>query len=131
MTTLFSENYYKTNWDRFIKPVAHSWYINLEKELTDTMGIFKSTEIPQNELAKLEKYYAKKIADKNTQEIKKQMAFVKDLNTNKISLGNIYACNEREQRYDLITRFEFNCYQLKVFIENYIIEGGNNDDNNS
>jgi len=120
MTTLFSENYYKTNWDRFIKPVTHSWYVNLEGELSHEMSIFK--DLPKEAIDKLESIYAKKIIDKYTQEFKKQMAFVKDLKANKISLGNIYECNEREQRHDLITRFEFNCYQLKVFTENHIKE---------
>jgi hypothetical protein len=120
MTTLYSENYYKTNWDRFIKPVTHAWYVNLENELSHEMSIFK--DLPKEAIDKLELMYAKKIIDKYTQEFKKQMALVKNLNEGKVSLGNIYACNEREQKYDLITRFEFNCYQLKVFTENHIKE---------
>lgn len=118
MKSLFSEEYYRTNWDRFIKKVPGADYVNLEAELEHAMEVFSG--LPTEALEMLKKIEAEKIAEKCRSLVLKEMATIKSLENGEASLGYTTQGQEIKARGNLRTRFEFNCLQLKVFKEKYL-----------
>ena len=117
MKTLFSEDYYRSNWERFIKEVHGEHYINLEAELERSLEIFK--ELPAEAIEMLKKIEAKKIVDKATTLAKKEMTIVKALESGEATLGYTTQIQEIHARAELRQRFEFNCLQLADFRKKY------------
>lgn len=118
MKARFSEDYYKENWERFIKETHDGDYINLEEILQYKMSIY--SELPQEAFEMVEKIEAKKIADKFTAELKERMKMVSAIESGKSGIGYTTQIQENREKDRIITRFEFNCYQLTVFKKKYI-----------
>lgn len=118
MKARFSEDYYRSNWDRFIKETNDSDYINLENKLQYRMSIYK--DLPVDALEKIEKIEAQRIVDEFSAELKARMTMIKDLESGKSSLGFTTQMQENREKCRIISRFEFNCYQLSVFKKAHI-----------
>lgn len=118
MKARFSEEYYRTNWDRFIKETNDGDYINLEHKLQYRMSIYK--DLPTDALEKIEKIEAQKIVDDFTGELKKRMKMINDLESGKSSLGYTTKIQEVHEMGRIRQRFEFNCIQLADFKKKYI-----------
>ena len=113
MKTLHSEEFYKENWDRFIKEVPGADYINLEKELARELAMF--AELPAAALNILKTQKAQEIAKRCLTLVKNEMAVVQGLERGEVSFGYTTQGQEIRARREFVTRFEFNCLQLKVF----------------
>lgn len=117
MKPMFSEEYYRKNWDRFIKKVPGSDYINLEEELNHKMSIFK--DLPEEAQKLLVPIKAQEVIEEATKLVYKEMATIKDLEAGKSSFGYTTQGQENQARYELRTRFDFNCLQLADFKKRY------------
>ena len=121
---LFTENYYRENWSRFIEKVPGEQYRNLEKELQARMAwmshIPDGTKMDVTALETIKRIEAKKIADSCEALCRKNMQTLKDLEMGKASLGYTTHRQEHEARFNFRTRFEFNCLQLADFRKKYL-----------
>lgn len=117
MKSTFSEQYYRMNWEKFIKPIPGEHYINLEYDLKHALEIYVG--LPTEAIEILKKIEAKKIVDKCTEQLKKNMEVVKKLKAGKTSLGYTTQTQEIHAAHELVTRFEFNCLQLADFKKKY------------
>lgn len=61
MKPMFSENYYRKYWDRFLQRVPGENYINLEEELSRTMRAYIENGMPTEALPVVEKMEAEKL----------------------------------------------------------------------
>lgn len=118
MKSLFSESYYRQNWDRFIKVASGKHYRNLEEELQHQMSIYN--ELPQEAINLLVKVEAQKIADSCKALVLEEMQTLKDLEDGKASLGYTTHNQEIRARSEFHQRFEFNCLQLADFKKKYL-----------
>ena len=123
MKAQYTEDYYRANWDRFIKEVPGEHYINLEQDLENSLSIYKDVELLADALEILRKTEAKKIVQKCKELVYKEMALLKNLDAGKASLGYTTEIQEIRARTELRQRFEFNCYQLAQFKKKYDLEG--------
>lgn len=120
MKALFSEDYYRKNWDKFLVKVPGDDYRNLEAELERVMAQYnESSWVTDNVRAVIEKVEAKKIADSCTVLVYKEMALIKRLENETSSLGYTTKRQEIEARTEFRKRFEFNCLQLRDFKAKY------------
>lgn len=110
MNAMFSEQYYLENWERYEAKSK----INPEEELEYRLRPFANT-FSAEDLEKISKVYAKKIAEKVEEELKKTMKMIRDLEAGRSSLGYTSERQEVEQMAILRRMFEFNCLQLKLF----------------
>ena len=117
MKSLHSEEFYKENWDRFIKEVPGVDYINLEKELARELAIF--AELPAEALEILKAQKAQEIAKRCLTLVKAEMVTAQGIDRGEVSFGYTTMGQEVRARREFRTRFEFNCLQLKVFKEKY------------
>ena len=122
MKASHSEKFYRENWEHFIKNTSNVNYINLEQDLKEALKPYKDLEIPKESFDIITKVEAEKIYKKAVDFCKNEMIVVKKLNTNNCSLGYTTDVQEINNRYELITRFEFNCLQLADFKKKYNIE---------
>ena len=105
MKAIFSEEYYKMNWERFLVKVPGNDYFNAEGKLDC-----------------IRKIEAKKIAVELNALVHRELQVVKDVEAGKASFGMITASQEYKAKADFRKRFEFNCLQLKYFCEKYGVE---------
>jgi hypothetical protein len=118
MKARLSEEYYRKNWDRFIKGSSSQDYMNLEKDLIAKMSIFQ--ELPEKAIEILTKIKAQEIVDETTKRLYEKMAVIKQIETGNASLGYTTQLQETQARQELVTRFEFNCLQLADFKKKYL-----------
>lgn len=115
MKPMFSENYYRKYWDRFLQRVPGENYINLEEELSRTMRAYIENGMPTEALPVVEKMEAEKLAERCLNLVKKEMETVKRIESGKSSFGMTTELQEIQARADFRKRFEFNCLQLADF----------------
>ena len=115
MKAHYSEQYYKNNWDRFIKRVPGDDYMNLESELENEIKIF------DDETKELIKgIYAQRIYDKAVSRLRERCAMIDNIENGFATLGYTNKTQEVHQMNRIIQRFEFNCIQAKYFKQKYI-----------
>ena len=119
MKTLFSEEYYRKNWERFIKEIPGEHYINLEAELKNRMRIYDSIGLPETAIATIRKVEAQKIADTCKKLVMREMQTIKAIDNGEASFGYTTRGQEIKALGDFRTRFEFNCLQYADFKKKY------------
>lgn len=119
MKTLYSEQYYRSNWGEFLKRVPGEYYINLEQELSNRMDTYIGVQLSGEDLNKIRNIEAKKIADSCEAKCRKQMQVLKDIMSGKVSFGYTHRAQEVRARSEFQKRFEFNCLQLADFRKKY------------
>lgn len=119
MKALFTEDYYRNNWDKFLQRVPGEDYINLEGELNYTMGQWAATGMVEAALPIIKKMEAKNLVERCLKLVKKEMETIKQLERGTVSFGMINKKQEIQARADFRKRFEFNCLQLADFRKAY------------
>ena len=115
MKARYSEQYYRENWNSFIKKSSVNDYMNLEDDLQNELKIFDS-----NIAEKVRPIYAKKIHENAIEVLKKRMAMIQRLESGETSLGYTNKSQEVSEMHRIIQRFEFNCIQARDFKEKYL-----------
>ena len=115
MKSIYSEDFYRTHWAEFLKPVLGEDYINLEGELETAMRVYRAAKIDEAALSIITKAKAVELADRCKSLVMREMQTVKKLDSGAASFGMRTQWQEREQRKNFIQRFEFNCLQLADF----------------
>ena len=112
---LFSEKYYRDNWNRF-KSESH---MNLEEELEHRTRIYKTIDIPedakQQVLDIMSKKYAEEIIAKAEAELQETADMINRIENGEATLGYTTQTQENRAMYRLVTQYEFNCIQLDDF----------------
>lgn len=119
MKAQYSEEYYRKNWERFMRPVPGNHYINLEAELERRMQVYEGIGLPEAMMSILRKGEAQKVADACKALVTKELELVKGLENGTASLGYTTQGQEIKARGELRTRFEFNCLQYADFKKKY------------
>ena len=117
MTTLHSEEYYRTNWERFIAPVPGKHYVNLEAELNRCIATYSN--LPEEAITIMRKVEAAKIAEKTKALVVEEMQTVKAIAAGEASFGYTTKGQEISAMREYRMRFEFNCLQLADFKKKY------------
>lgn len=117
MKSTYSEEYYRRNWERFMKKVPSEHYINLEANLNHAIEIY--SELPAEAIEMIKRIEAKKLSDRCTDILTRDMEMIKKLKNKEVSLGYTTQTQEIHAEHDLVTRFEFNCLQLADFKKKY------------
>lgn len=127
MDTVFSKNFYMTNWDTFLNTRGSGRYLNMEEELAQYMeGI--STVLPEE--VKSSEHYTTCLdtirRTKATEMVKEvecllreDMEVVKRINAGRSCFGYTSESQEVRAKSEYRKRFEFNCLQLAVFKQKY------------
>lgn len=112
---LFSEKYYRDNWNKF-KNESH---MNLEEELEHRTRIYKSIDIPEDAkrqvLDIMSKKYAEEIIAKAEAELQETADMINRIENGEATLGYTTQTQENRAMYRLVTHYEFNCIQLADF----------------
>ena len=119
MKAQYSEEYYRKNWERFIKKVPSNHYINLEEELENRMKVYEGIGLPEAVISILRKGEAQKVADACKTLVTKELEMVKGIENGTVSLGYTTLGQEIKARGELRMRFEFNCLQYADFKKKY------------
>lgn len=120
MKARFSEEYYKTIWNRMLETDKNnSDYLNLEEEL-DMYVLSMKDQLPTEAYNQVRRFYAAKVVESAEKVCYKMMDVVKRYRAGKCSFGYTTEQQEIHAWYEYQLRFEFNCYQLKVFKSKYI-----------
>lgn len=119
MKPLFSETYYRKNWDRFMRPVPGEHYINLEADLEREMRCYVEAGLDDASLDVIRKHEAGKIIKRASRLVRDEMRVVERVEAGEASFGYTTLTQELQARADFRKRFEFNCYQLSVFRKKY------------
>ena len=61
MKPMFSEEYYKENYDRFIKPSNDRHYVNLNEKLNGKIEALRKNGCPENAITIVKKIEAEKL----------------------------------------------------------------------
>ena len=117
MKAQYSEQYYRNNWERFIKKSNDKDYMNLEYALDYKLKIFES-----DVAEKLRVIYANEIYTSAIKHLKDTMITIQDIQSGKTSLGYTTKSQEISEMRRMIQRFEFNCLQARDFKEKYSIK---------
>lgn len=115
MKPLYSEEYYRKYWDRFLVPVHGGHYINLEGELQTAMDQYRELGMPEEAIPIVEKMEAEKIAAKCRTLVFEELEVLKRVLSGKSSFGMSTERQEIHARHEFRTRFDFNCLQLADF----------------
>ena len=115
MKAMFSEEYYKANWDKFLSPVPGDDFIDLEGSLKKTMQKYIDNGMPEIAIPVVEKMEAQKLIDKMTDLVHKEMETLKRVLNGEASFGMMTQAQEITARANYHKRFEFNCLQLREF----------------
>lgn len=128
MKPLHTEEYYLSQWERFLDPMSTPHctplihcdnYINLEGDLAHYIEEYKQLGIPEAALPTLEQMEAKKLAERGREICMRQLKVQKELDAGTATFGYTTHRQEIEARADFRNRFEFNCIQLKLFKQNH------------
>lgn len=122
MKTLFTKEYYESEYDRLFKKYGNKW--NFEKDLKAMIPTFEEVPEECRQLAKdiAEKSYAKEIAKRAKAELLKKAAMIKRIRNGEASLGLISTRQEAQEWFEIQEGFEFACYQLSRFKEKYGVD---------
>lgn len=115
MKPLFSEEYYRNNWYKFIQRVPGENYIDLEGDLARVMRQYIENGMPKEALPIVERMEAEKLVERCLKLVKKEMVTVKQVESGNASFGMTTKLQEIQARADFRKRFEFNCLQLADF----------------
>ena len=115
MKAHYSEQYYRNNWDRFIKRVPGDDYMNLESELENEIKIFD-----EETKEMIKSIYANRIYENAISKLCERCAMIDDIEMGFASLGYTNKTQEVHEMHRIIQRFEFNCIQAKDFKKKYI-----------
>lgn len=121
MKPLFSEQYYKDHWDKFLERVPGDDYINLEGELEKALAVFKGI-LTDEQIKAVEPIYAKPIAEKGHTLVLKELKTMKEVLAGEAGFGYTTKRQEIDAQYRFRTRFDFNCLQLREFKKNHNID---------
>lgn len=123
MKPLFSEEYYRTYWDRFLVPVPGNDYINLEGDLQKIMDAYRragiSAGISEEAFRIIEHHEAKKLKAKCEQLVWVEKGILESILAGKSCFGMTTQRQEIEKQAEFRKRFEFNCLQLSDFKKNH------------
>lgn len=120
MKAMLSEEYYRSNWERFLKRVPGKNYRNLEEELDRYMKSF--VELPTEAQEVLRKMKAQEIAESCKSLVLEELAVIKAIEAGTASFGFTTKAQEVSHMSEYRERFEFNCLQLADFKKKYLQE---------
>ena len=121
MTTMHTREFFEKNFERFINTDKNqSDYFNLEEALDKRMAIIADAGLDADSLDKTKKVFAKQIADDFRTKLNERMGDIRRLESGEASLGHTTRAQEISEMNRLVTRFEFNCYQLSLFKQKYL-----------
>ena len=123
MKSLFPAEYYKENYERFIKPSNDRHYVNLNENLNRKIETLRKNGCPENAIPIVKKIEAEKLYNEWYKILKEDMKIVKEVREGKASFGFTTYRQEYEARAKFEKRFEFNCYQLAEFKKDHLKEG--------
>ena len=121
MKPLYNEDYYRENWDRFMKKVPGKHYVDLEGDLHKLLDDYREVGVPEEAIKVICKAKAKEIADRCKALVLEELEVVKRIEAGEASFGMTTRRQEIEYRHDYRTRFDFNCLQLADFKKKYQI----------
>lgn len=119
MKAMHSEQYYRDNWDSFIKKVPGTNYINLEADMQILMQPFIDAGLPDEAIEILKKQNAQVVVDKCKQLVYSELYVIQRIEAGESSFGYTTEIQENKARSDYRLRFEFNCLQLSDFKKKY------------
>lgn len=117
--TLYPEEYYRQNWQRYLEKVPGDTYINMEADLGLLMKAYEGANIPEKALTVVRGMEAKKVFEYAKGIVLRQRDMVNRLLAGQASLGMISKTQEIHEMHDIRTRFEFNCLQMADFKRKY------------
>ena len=120
MKNHYSEEYYRTNWERFLKKVPGKHYVNMEQDLNQYMKAFSN--LPDDAIEVIRNVKAKDLAETMLKLVIEEMKTIKDIESGISSFGFTTRSQEISYTHDFIQRFEFNCIQLSDFKKKYNID---------
>lgn len=109
--------YYEKYYEDFLKKSK----VNLEKQLAYAVDFLAAVELPEEEVEKIKKAYARDIAVKVEKQLRERMITLKNLEAGKASLGYSSTLQAATANANFRKMFEFDCYQLSVFKKRYAI----------
>lgn len=120
MKPMFSEEYYRKCWDKFLVWVPGGHFVDMEKDLVSSMKVYVSLGLSEDALSKIREIEAKKIADRVTLLVRDEMRVLRDVEAGRASFGYTTQLQEIQVRAEFHKRFEFNCLQLRDFTNKYL-----------
>ena len=118
MKSVYSENYYRENMDRFLKQYAKN--ADLEHDLDLKMTGFDM--LPEEALAVVRKMQAKKVYVAHKEWCMKRMQMIQRIESGKSSLGFTSRTQEIHELHNIRQEFEFTCLMVADFRKKYGIE---------
>lgn len=109
------------NWDRLIVQPHDEWHVNLECDL-DWQMLPVAGVLSDEQKEAVRKAYAPKLAKVAEKKLSDMRAMLDRIDSGKASLGYTTQNQEWLALRELHERYEFNCFQLKVFKEKYGME---------
>lgn len=119
MKPLFSEEYYRQYWERFMEPTIGEHYMNLDAELEKEMCVYSDIGLPNEAIMKIKKMKAEEIAKRCYDVIIEDKPIVQKIIDKTVSFGYTTQRQESNAQYRFRTRFDFNCLQLRDFKTKY------------
>lgn len=121
MKPLFSEEYYRKQWDKYDKPrYGHDPdYLTMEEDLQATLKYYRDAGIAEKAIAVIEKQEVEKIIEKTKKHLIERMRMIEDVEAGRSNYG--YTDKKQAIRHagDTRKRFEFNCLKLSDFIKKH------------
>ena len=130
MKPLYSEEYYRNNWEEMLATARGEHGINLEEEYQYKIEQYKEglMDIPEallnginkekfieDFIEKASKKIAEEIIEKATKLVLREMEEVKAIEAGNATLGYTTQIQETRAREEFRKRFDFNCLQLADF----------------
>ena len=119
MKPLFSEEYYRQYWDRFMEPTIGEHYMNLEGDLEKEMRVYVEIGLPNEAVMKIKQMKAEEIAKRCYDAIIEDKPIVQEIINKSANFGYTTQRQESNAQYRFRTRFDFNCLQLRDFKVKY------------
>ena len=115
-----SDEYLAANWDRLINLCKHDdYHINLEDALDSKMRPINGLLNEEQRFLVRKTVYAPELVEGAEKKLSKMRKMLEDIDSGKASFGYITQSQEWSALSELHDRYEFNCYQLRVFKEKY------------
>ena len=115
MKAWFSEEYYRTNWDRFIERTVGEHWFDLEGSLKSYLEELQKNGMPGEAIPVVGRIKAQELAAECEKVCREDMATIKRVEAGTSGFGYTTKRQEHEARWRFRTRFEFNCFQLREF----------------
>lgn len=123
--TLFSENYYRENWEKLSKKYPDN---DPDKDLATCMEVYADAGIGHDAMEKIMNIEARKVYDVHKDALKKTRNALVRILSGKASLGYTTKRQEIEKMRDLRIGFEFDCVRLADFRKKYNKNEGKNNE---